>query len=413
MRGMVVGREMRDKRDSLTAFSWEYADACRTHKSVAMPSAHADSTDTASAEQHTVVFRSKVASAVQNTDAYRSKVASAVRNTDAYRSKVASAVLNTDVFRSAACSIAHFGLSLSAFALMLLWYCVPALAQTPLRTTLDSTQILIGDQVHLSIETPFQDGLNVAFPSFADTITSQVEVVSARIDTIRPKDGQATLRQVLTLTSFDTGFVVIPPLPVVIGADTFATEPQLIYVADIVIDEAADVKDIEEPLDPPFDWYSLIPYGIGALVLGLIGLLLWYYLNKLKKRPEVALPPAPSEPAHVTALARLEALRQQKLWQADRAKEYHIELTDIIRWYLEQRFGIMALEQTTDEITYAMERQGIDRALIADLRRVLLLADLVKFAKARPISTENEQSMDLVVAFVKATIPAPVTDPKA
>jgi hypothetical protein len=300
-----------------------------------------------------------------------------------------------------------------ATALLLLALALPTLAQSPIRSAIDSTQILLGDQVHLTIETPYEPGLSVTFPAFADTITAQVEVVASRIDTIAPKDGPALLRQVLTLTSFDTGFIVIPPLPVLIGTDTFRTEPSLIYVADIPVDEAADIMDIVEPLDPPFDWYALLPWIIGYLLLALIIPFLYYWLKKKKTRPEAVLPPAPAEPAHVTALARLEALRQQKLWQADRAKEYHIELTDIIRWYLEQRFGIMALEQTTDEITYAMERNGLDRALIVDLRKVLMLADLVKFAKARPIATENEQSMDLAVAFIKATIPAPVTDTKA
>lgn len=357
--------------------------------------------------------RNPSASASWYGDVDNSKEASAMPDTDVIGNETASAAPDTDVFRfqrnmrSVAMSVVMTVLSVCMGALL------PAKAQSPIRTALDSTQILIGDQVHLTIETPFQDGLSVTFPALADTITSQVEVVSSETDTLRPKDGQAMLRHVLTLTSFDTGFIVIPPLPVLIGTDTFATEPQLVYVADVAIDETADVKDIEEPLDPPFDWYSLLPWLIGYALLGILIPLIYYLIKKRKRQPAVALPPAPSEPAHVTALARLEALRQQKLWQADRAKEYHIELTDIVRQYLEQQFGIMALEQTTDEITYAMERQGIDRALIADLRKVLLLADLVKFAKARPIATENEQSMDLVVAFVKATIPAPVTDPKA
>lgn len=357
--------------------------------------------------------RNPSASASWYGDVDNSKEASAMPDTDVIGNETASAAPDTEVFRfqrnmrSVAMSVVMTVLSVCMGALL------PAKAQSPIRTALDSTQILIGDQVHLSIETPFQDGLSVTFPALADTITSQVEVVSSETDTLRPKDGQAMLRHVLTLTSFDTGFIVIPPLPVLIGTDTFATEPQLVYVADVAIDETADVKDIEEPLDPPFDWYSLIPYGIAALVVLVIGALIWNYLRNRKQHPEVALAPAPSEPAHVTALARLEALRQQKLWQSDRVKEYHIELTDILRWYLEQRFGIMALEQTTDEITYAMERQGIDRALIADMRKVLVMADLVKFAKSRPISTENEQSMDTAVSFVQSTIPVASTETKA
>jgi hypothetical protein len=103
------------------------------------------------------------------------------------------------------------------------------------------------------------------------------------------------------------------------------------------------------------------------------------------------------------ALQKLTELRNRKLWQQEQTKQYHTELTDIIRDYLENRYVIKAHEQTSDEIFASLRYMDITEENRNALRQVLILADLVKFAKEKPLPQDNEQSMDNAVAFVNRT----------
>jgi hypothetical protein len=155
----------------------------------------------------------------------------------------------------------------------------------------------------------------------------------------------------------------------------------------------------------PINWRKYLLYGLIALVvIGLLvgGFLYWQKHRRPKDAPVAR--PVPTRPAHEIALEKLEELRLKKLWQGDRTKEYYIELSDIVREYIEFRYGIMALEQTTDETVRALKINGVDEQQIAALKGMLQLADLAKFAKYRPLSDENDRSMDVAKGFVEATI---------
>ena len=108
-------------------------------------------------------------------------------------------------------------------------------------------------------------------------------------------------------------------------------------------------------------------------------------------------------PPHVTALNKLNELRDKRLWQQNQFKEYHSELTDVLRDYLEKRYNITAHEQTTDEIMHSLRYAGLPADDKEKLRQIMVLADLVKFAREKPIPAENEASMEGAVSFVTAT----------
>jgi hypothetical protein len=170
-------------------------------------------------------------------------------------------------------------------------------------------------------------------------------------------------------------------------------------------------------MDVPVDWKKYIIYGLISLVV--IGLLIAAFLYWKKHRKPKAAPaarPIPTRPAHEIALEKLEALRLKKLWQNDRSKEYYIELSDVVREYIEFRYGIMALELTTDETVRALQLKGADAELIKSLKGMMQLADLAKFAKYRPMADENDRSFDIAKEFVTKTIvvekPTQPTAPK-
>ena len=102
-------------------------------------------------------------------------------------------------------------------------------------------------------------------------------------------------------------------------------------------------------------------------------------------------------------LLALEALQQKKLWEQDRTKDYYIELTDILRSYIEERYGIPALEQTTDELLAGLRLSSMPTAPREQLAQLLRLADMVKFAKWKALPTENEQVMASAIRLVQET----------
>ena len=111
----------------------------------------------------------------------------------------------------------------------------------------------------------------------------------------------------------------------------------------------------------------------------------------------------PKIPAHIIAFGKLEILKGEKLWQEGKLKQYHSSLTDIVREYIENRYKIQALEQTTDEILWSFRNVAIDEESKTKLKRVLVVADLVKFAKEIPLPAENEMSLTNSYDFINGT----------
>ena len=158
----------------------------------------------------------------------------------------------------------------------------------------------------------------------------------------------------------------------------------------------------------------MLPWILGGLLLIVLVFFLFYFFRKRSKsEPVFTLKPRVVLLPHEAALAELEKLRVQKLWQEGRTKEYHTILTDILRTYIEARFKRNAMESTTSEIIDELTGlPEIPRESLEKLRQILVLADLVKFAKSQPLPAEHESSLVSGVAFVRETIPA-LHEPKS
>jgi hypothetical protein len=171
----------------------------------------------------------------------------------------------------------------------------------------------------------------------------------------------------------------------------------------MAVDTTKVIKPIKGPLSVPLTFREILPWLLLAILAILIITGVLYYLKKRKKsepvfqiRTKIQLSP------YDIALSELEKLRLKKLWQTGRTKEYHSELTDILRKYLEDRFNIMALEMTSQEIMDSVRIQKeIHNESIVKLNFILSMADLVKFAKMQPLPAENDMSMENAVAFVR------------
>lgn len=284
------------------------------------------------------------------------------------------------------------------------------------KITADTTGLLLGRQINLSLELEVEKDDRVEWPAISDTLTGSVEIIrKSNIDTsLNAANGKMILRQSLAITSFDTGFHVIPPVIFKIfskGSDEFIlkeTEPLLISVSGVQVDLKADIKDLKPVMEAPYTFRDFLPWILGFIGIILIGILIWLYLKRRKnKKPLIKITLKQPRPPHQLALEQLDVLKSQQLWQKGQVKEYYSKLTDILREYFEARFGVTAPEMTSDEILFAMKDHLSDVQRINDLKKILELADMAKFAKARPLGSDNELSLTLSVALVNSTRPAP------
>jgi hypothetical protein len=166
-----------------------------------------------------------------------------------------------------------------------------------------------------------------------------------------------------------------------------------------------EIKDIKAPIEAPYTFREALPWIFGVLLVLIFGFLAYYYFRKRKKEePVFKVQSKPKIPPHRIALDALEELRLKKVWQSGRIKDYHTELTDILRIYLDDSFFIHAQEMTTDEIMQAISNTATNDQAKEKLKQTLILADLVKFAKMQPLPLEHDTSLNHAVDFVKETM---------
>ena len=294
-------------------------------------------------------------------------------------------------------------------------------AQQPVvvEAAMDSSVLWMGEQtlIHLSLT---QDaGVTVIPPQIESPglLTEGVEVVDlSQPDTTRLNNNRLQIKQEVLVTSFDSGFYYIPPFKYVIEEDTFATESLSLKIVPVDVPEeatAADVKDIKNVVAPPFVLWDFVPAWLLILIVAvvLIAVAVYFVARYYKQRKvEAAIPPEKRIPPHELAMQELKQLRESKLWQQGQEKQYYTRLVDILREYIDSRFGINAMEMTSSQILAALQRNKDTKEVNKYLNEILSMADFVKFAKMRPMPDDNERVMHRAVDFVELTRPQPQAD---
>ncbi|MCB0704700.1 MAG: hypothetical protein KDC34_05295 [Saprospiraceae bacterium] len=296
----------------------------------------------------------------------------------------------------------------------LLFFSFSGNAQVQVRARLDSTQITIGDQVRLRLELSSAEQIRILdyeWPGI-DTM-EQLEILhETPWDTLTEPQG-TLYRKDFTLVAWDSGYYQLPKIRIPYnfkGTRQYAqTNTFLLQVRTLESDSAslAPIKPIISTPSAGVDIKKLLLLLGGVLVL--IALIFaWRRWMQAPVGEEEAVPEV-IRPAHEVALEKLDALELLQLYQQGEEKEYQSRLTHILREYVEGRFGVPALEQTTDQIIRDIEKLGIGADRLAVLKKLLPMADLVKFAKAKPPAAFHEMAMTDVREWVENTIPvAPV-----
>ena len=278
---------------------------------------------------------------------------------------------------------------------------------------LDTNLIVIGDQTRLTVAVQYPNDVEVVFPLMLDTVVSEIEILDLTFDTILTQQNINHYLINYTITSFDSGYYVIPSQLIINTktGDTLKSRALPFAVATLVLDSAQQnqIFDIKAPIDAPWTLSEFLsenyPYLLlGLLLIALIFAVLWY----LRKRKNKVLVPlkkiVPKEAAHIIALRDLDSLKDKKLWQNDRIKLYYVELSEIIRNYIENRYTVPALEQTSSEIFESLSHSNMLTAeQLIQLKQVLSTADMAKFAKAKPLANENDLALQNAYNLIEKT----------
>lgn len=283
--------------------------------------------------------------------------------------------------------------------------------------------LMLGDQTAMHLSVTHEADEQVALPVFGETLQDGIEIVDkSAVDTTTLPDGRVQLSQDLTLTSFKDSLFAIEPLFVTSGEDTFWTEPMALNVIQpFEVDSSLAITDIKDIEKAPIWWWGIIRWillAIGLLLLVDLGFWLWRKYDKYRKQKEEPVNPELLRPADEVALEKLDAIKEAKIWKDGKVKEYQTELTDVVREYIGRRFEVHSTEKTSDETLREMKPILLNsqftiqnsqftkedgKELYEKLRKMLHLADLVKFAKWHTTPDENELALTTAYDFVNET----------
>lgn len=278
--------------------------------------------------------------------------------------------------------------------------------------SLDSANILLGDQVKLFLEIDHPKSVNIQFPAVPDTISDLIEVIGrSGIDTFELDDEKFMKQiQAYTITSFDSGSYRIPPYWFQIdmdgNIDSVPSNGVTLNVFTMQIDTTRGPTDIKMPYAAPLTLKEVTPYILGVILIGAIIFFILYSIKRKKNnKPIFARPAKPKEPAHIVAIRELDRIKNEKAWQKGKTKQYYSEVTDALRTYIEERFEIRALEQTSEETieSFRMQKDLLNEKNFSNLSQTLKLADLVKFAKYQPLPDDDNLALVNAYFFVNET----------
>ena len=279
-----------------------------------------------------------------------------------------------------------------------------------INNSIEPSRILMGEPVVLTFVIEFPDSLRLEMPVFNEQITPKIEILHyGKTDTLQPDDrNKIKIQRIIRITSWEEGFHPVEPFSFrfIAANDTIIaeSEPLLLEVEPFLIDEHTDLRDIKTVMAAPVTFREVLPWLLILIAIAAFAYALFYYLKRRKpKISPVTIWEKPDIPAHIAAISSLEKLKAQKLWQQGKIKQYHSELTDILRHYIAKRFAINAMEMTSVEIMSAFTGKPDDKRTEEILWNCLQIADLVKFAKHIPESNENEISMEAAFEFVNLT----------
>ncbi|MBK7104347.1 MAG: hypothetical protein IPH62_03590 [Ignavibacteriae bacterium] len=290
--------------------------------------------------------------------------------------------------------------------LYILFFSINNFAQTiNVSASTDTSDYLIGDYIYFKITVEFGEGIRIAPPKLTDQL-APLEVIKSLPATQEEDKNVQTFNYILS--GYDSSAVTIPPIPITYFSGN-NTEPQIInsnevqiFIHTLEVNPAGEIKDVKAPIRIPFDWLF---WSIVILILLLLAAVGYFLYRKYRKSKEEVreIRRVPALPLHILTLQKLDKLKEKKLWQQGLVKEFHSEITEIIRRYFEDRYNFNSLEMTTSQTVQILNRVMDNQKMIETSQSFLENADMVKFAKFVPLPSVNDEMMNQAYDIVQKT----------
>ncbi|MBU1101458.1 MAG: hypothetical protein KKA84_13745 [Bacteroidetes bacterium] len=270
----------------------------------------------------------------------------------------------------------------------------------------DTTQYVVGDYITYQVELQYDNSITVFMPVVQDTI-KVLDFIKENKPVRQVSESKTQEIYTYVFSKYDSSAVTIPSIPIgfTVGAETeksiINTNEVDILVRTLEVDPSADIFDVKAPLWIGLNWWMIII--VCLLILILLGGGYYVYKKYFKKEDIIPKKVIVKIPPYKIALQSLVDLEERKLWQAGEIKEYHSEITGIIRRYFEDRFFVQALEMPSSELLAEMKDVKEMQPIFDTTRNFLENADMVKFAKFKPMASVNEEMMKQAYYIVRET----------
>jgi hypothetical protein len=274
----------------------------------------------------------------------------------------------------------------------------------------DTNSAIIGNPFVFKVSSEFSKDILLEMPLFSEELNKNIEIVGAPdFDSVETEAGKLRIIHKYEVVVWDSGTYSIDSVPFSFQSgefiDTLYSIPSTVYVGFMDIDTTGTVRDIKPLMKAPVLFKEVIPWILVFLGVGILALVVWFFLFKTKEeRKQVFAKPA--LPPHVKALNGLDELAEKKLWQAGELKEYWARVSEILRTYLKERYGFNALEILTGEVISYSTRFIGDEGVVESIKFILVNSDMVKFAKFETTPEENELAIEKAYSVILKTKPS-------
>ncbi|MDE6301311.1 MAG: hypothetical protein K2M19_06305 [Muribaculaceae bacterium] len=270
--------------------------------------------------------------------------------------------------------------------------------------SIDSASVEMGDYAQITVDIADAEKRGV----FIDLPEAGAEAGPFDFSSVEADTFPGGFKYKLRIQAFEPGSVTFPPFRYVYGSDTAFSNALSLKIMPVELDSLETINPMAGTVNPPRKWYDYVPDWIFWALLGiaLAGVGVSLFLIYRKHGTLIVRHVKPVDP-YEAAMAELGRLREKKLAESGREKEFYTNLVDILRTYLERRFGIYAMEMSTTQILQTLRSNPLTRDNQPRIKQILELADFVKFANIRPLPDDNIKTFNNVVQFVEDTKPAP------
>lgn len=281
---------------------------------------------------------------------------------------------------------------------------------------LDTTAVPMGLPTTYRLSATVPQQTQVLMPQYGQQLIPELEIrhINPLHEELLP-NGQRRITKSMSVTAYVDTLFYIPPQPIVCNGDTFMTNGLSLDVTwpvdTLKPTELKPVITVPAPEEDKESFWQNISWQTILIILGAIMLtaclawVVWQAYQRFRVQKALFAPPAPKRPAEEIALEKLTAINQQAIWTKGQTKRYYTELTDVLREYICNRYGITSSEKTSDDTLKALRPLLTDSALYSSIQHILHQADLVKFAKWKTTLPEDEEAISQAFDFVHRTTP--------